>query len=150
MLRLIIAAILLTCLLPGCHKENGKRDYEMQLIFDSGDIFTDTGKIFEKSLKRRKGQEIHANIFNNFTFLKVKDKLVCSYRLWLDSDEPVAFASGLSGSFKGDVYFDGEYTQKGRAYTVEDGYFEFIWRNEVTGAPMNSIVYKGKWTLKRN
>jgi hypothetical protein len=122
----------------------------MRLQFDSGDVFTDYGTIQEKKLKRRKGQELHVNLFNGYTFLKVKDnKLVCSYRLYLDSDTPVAFASGMTGSFKGDVYFEGNYTQKGRAYTVDNGTFEFIWRNELTGQPMSSLIYTGKWTLKR-
>ncbi len=146
----IIPFLLVFIFLSGCHKENAKHDYEMRLMFDSGDIFTDNGKIFEKNLKRRKGQEIHVDVFNRYTFLKVKgNKLVCSYKLYLDSNTPVAFANGQSGSFKGDVYFEGEYSQKGRAYTVDNGNFEFIWRNESTGQPVNSIVYKGKWTLKR-
>lgn len=148
--RIIISILLTSLFLFGCHKENAKHDYKMQLVFDSGDVFTDYGKIQEKKIKQRKGQEVHVSIFNGYTFLKVKDsKFVCSYRLYLDSDTPVAFASGMTGSFKGDIYFEGNYTQKGRAYTVDDGTFEFIWRNEATGAPVNSIVYKGKWTLKR-
>jgi hypothetical protein len=150
MFRIIILLLLSCFVFSGCKKENGKHEYEMILTFDSGDVFSDHGKIFEKSLKRRKEQEIHVNIFDNYTFLKVKDnQLICSYKLSLESLKPVTFANGMSGFFNGDVYFEGTYTQKGRTYTVDDGTFEFIWRNETTGAPMNSTVYKGKWTLKR-
>ncbi|MNU89643.1 hypothetical protein D3C71_794880 [compost metagenome] len=146
----IIPILLISTFLSGCHKENAKHDYEMRLMFDSGDIFTDSGKIYEKKLKRRKGQELHVDVFNRYTFLKVNgNKFVCSYKLYLTSSTPVAFANGQSGSFKGDVYFEGEYSQKGRAYTVDNGTFEFIWRDQSTGAPVNSIVYKGTWTLKR-
>ena len=146
-----VIPILLVCvLLVGCHKENGKHDYEMRLLFDSGDVFTSIGTIAENKLKRRRGQELIVHVFNKYTFQKVNgNKFVCSYMLYLESDTPVAFANGQTGSFKGDIYFEGNYTQKGRAYTVDDGYFEFIWRDESTGQPVNSIVYKGKWTLKR-
>ncbi|MDR0803228.1 hypothetical protein [Fluviicola sp.] len=150
-IRIIPFLLVFTCVfLSGCHKENGKHTYEMRLMFDSGDVFTSSGTIAENKLKRRRGQELIVHVFNKYTFLKVKDnKFVCSYILYLNSNKPVAFANGMTGSFKGDVYFEGTYTQKGRAYTVDDGYFEFIWRNMTTGEPMSSIVYKGKWTLKR-
>ena len=149
-LKSIIPLLLISLFLFGCHKENGKKENEMVLTFNSGDVFKDSGKIQEKKITRRKGQEVHVSIFNGYTFLKVKDnKFVCSYRLWLESETPVAFANGMSGSFKGDIYFEGEYTQKGRAYTVDNGTFEFIWRNQTTGQPIDSIVHKGKWTLKR-
>lgn len=161
-----LVPILFTCfLLFGCHKENGKHEYEMQLLFDSGDIFTDTGKIFEKYKKSKKyneqihdafnikfsqGKALYIEVFNGYIFLKEGgNKFVCSDQLFLRSDSPVSFAGGQSGVFNGDIYFEGEYSQKGRAYTVDNGYFEFIWRDESTGQPVNSIIYKGKWTLKR-
>ena len=54
-----VIPILLVCvLLVGCHKENGKHDYEMRLLFDSGDVFTSIGTIAENKLKRRRGQEL--------------------------------------------------------------------------------------------
>ncbi len=151
MLGIRMMPFLLICLfLCGCKKENGKHTYEMRLIFDSGDVFTDYGKIEEKSLKRRKGQELYVDVFNGYMFLKVNDKkFICADKLFLRSDAPVAFAGGQSGVFNGDIYFEGNYTQKGRAYTVDNGTFEFIWRDDVTGEPVNSIVYKGKWTLER-
>ncbi len=146
----IISFLLICVFLAGCHKENGKHEYEMRLLFDSGDVFTSNGTIRENKLKRRKGQELYIDMFNGYMFLKVKDnKFVCTDPLYLTSSTPVAFANGQTGSFKGDVYFEGNYTQKGRAYTVDDGTFEFIWRDMTTGQPVNSIVYKGKWTLKR-
>lgn len=146
----IIPFLLVCLLLTSCKKENWKHEYEMRLVFDSGDVFTDSGKIQEKKLKRRRGQELYIDVFNGYMFLKVKgNKLICTDPLYLNSSTPVAFANGQSGSFKGDIYFEGNYTQKGRAYTVDNGTFEFIWRDESTGQPVNSIVYKGKWTLKR-
>ena len=166
MFKFNIISILFLCLfIAGCNKENGKHEYEMQLLFDSGDIFTEDGKIFEKFRKNKKYQEqikdgysikyangksLYIEVFNGYIFLKVDgNKFVCSDKLFLKSETPVAFANGMSGSFVGDIYFEGDYTQKGRAYTVDNGYFEFIWLNESTGQPMNSIVYTGKWTLKR-
>ncbi len=146
----IIPFLLFFLLLTGCKKENWKHEYEMRLVFDSGDVFTDSGKIQEKKLKRRKGQELYVDVFNGYMFLKLNDsKFICADQLYLTSSTPVAFANGQSGSFKGDIYFEGTYTQKGRAYTVDDGTFEFIWRDESTQQPVNSIVYKGKWTFKR-
>jgi hypothetical protein len=161
-----IIPILLACLfLAGCHKENGKHDYKMQLLFDSGDIFTSNGKMYEKQIHGKKyrdkihdafnlnesqGKAVYLEVFNGYIFLKEGDnKFVCSDQLFLRSDTPVAFANGLTGSINGDIYFEGNYTQKGRVYTVDNGTFEFIWRDLSTGQPINSIVYKGKWTLKR-
>lgn len=161
----IIPFVLFFLLISGCHKENGRHVYEMRLTFDSGDVFTDYGKIFEKyrnnqkykgqikdgfSIKSSDGKAFYIEVFNGYIFVKTSDKkLICSDQIYLDSNSPVAFANGQSGSFKGDIYFEGTYTQKGRAYAVKDGTFEFIWRNMETGQPVNSIVYKGKWTLER-
>lgn len=161
-----ILPILFACLfLAGCHKENGRHTYQLQLLFDSGDVFTDEGIMYEKKMHGKKyrdkihdafnlnesqGKAVYFEVFNGYIFLKEGDnKFICSDQIYLDSQSPVAFANGMSGSFKGDIYFEGEYTQKGRAYTVDNGTFEFIWRNETTGQPVNNIVYKGKWTLKR-
>ncbi|MNU89640.1 hypothetical protein D3C71_794850 [compost metagenome] len=161
-----IIPIFIACLLlAGCKKENGKHTYEMCLTFDSGDIFTDDGKMFEKHINGKKyrqqihdafnlnesqGKALYLEVFNGYIFLKEgSNKFVCSDQLYLTSSTPVAFANGQSGSFKGDVYFEGTYTQKGRAYTVDNGTFEFIWRDLSTGQPVNSIIYKGTWTLKR-
>lgn len=160
-----ITPILLACLLlTGCHKENGRHDYEMRLTFDSGDVFTDYGRMYEKKIHGKKyrdkihdafnlnesqGKAVYLEVFNGYIFLKEGEKFVCSDQLFLRSTDPVAFAGGQSGVFNGDIYFEGNYTQKGRKYTVDNGTFEFIWRDDVTGAPVNSIVYKGKWTLGR-
>ena len=166
MLGVRIIFVFITCLLlAGCKKENGRHVYEMRLVFDSGDVFTEYGKIFEKyrnnqkykqqikdgfSIKSSDGNAFYIEVFNGYIFLKTGDKkLICSDQIYLDSNSPVAFANGQSGSFKGDIYFEGNYTQKGRAYTVDNGTFEFIWRDESTQQPVNSIIYKGKWTLKR-
>ena len=166
MFRIRIILVFSACLLlAGCKKENGRHMYEMRLVFDSGDVFTEYGKIFEKyrnnqkykqqikdgfSIKSSDGNAFYIEVFNGYIFLKTGDKkLICSDQIYLDSNSPVAFANGQSGSFKGDIYFEGNYTQKGRAYTVDNGTFEFIWRDESTQQPVNSIVYKGKWTLKR-
>ncbi len=161
----IMTILLIGLFISGCHKENGKREYEMQLLFDSGDVFNDAGKIFEKYKKSKKyneqvhdafnikfaqGKALYIEVFNGYIFLKEGGgKFVCSDQIYLTSSTPVSFANGQTGSFKGDIYFEGNYTQKGRAYTVDDGTFEFIWRDMTTGQPVNSIVYKGKWTLKR-
>jgi hypothetical protein len=60
-----IIPILLTCLfLAGCHKENGKHEYEMRLKFDNGDVFTDYGKMFEKRIHGRKYREQIHDAFN--------------------------------------------------------------------------------------
>lgn len=126
----IVPILLLIILLTGCKKENGKHEYEMRMVFDSGDVFTDSGIIQEKKLTRRKDQEIYIDVFNGYMFLKIKEsKLICSDRLYLKSSTPVAFANGMTGNFNGDVYFEGNYTQKGRKYIVENGTFEFIWRD---------------------
>jgi hypothetical protein len=151
MFKIRIIPIFIICsILAGCKKENGKHDYEMRLAFDSGDVFTESGKIQEKKLERRKGQELYVDVFNGYTFLKVKDnKFICADKLFLRSSSPVNFAGGQTGAINGDIYFEGNYTQKGRKYIVENGTFEFIWRNEVTGASVDNQVHKGRWTLKR-
>ncbi|MDR0803230.1 hypothetical protein [Fluviicola sp.] len=152
MIGIRIIPLLLVCALlaGGCHKENGKHKYELRLLFDSGDVFLNTGVIKEKS-RDNKYRGFYVDVFTNgLHFLKVKDnQLVCSDEVTFLTNKPANFAGGMAGTFKGDIYLEGTYTQKGRAYTVDDGYFEFIWRNMTTGQPMSSIVYKGKWTLKR-
>ncbi len=146
-----IIPFLLVCILliGACKKENGKFAYEMRLMFDSGDTSVETGDINEKS-KDKRSRVMHVNIFNELIFIKVKDKqLVCSDEIAFRTTKPANFSNGTKTGFYGDIYFEGNYSQKGRAYTVEDGYFEFVWRNPTTGAPVDSIVHKGRWTLKR-
>ena len=157
--------VILICIitLSGCNKENGKHTYELRMTFDSGDVFAKSGKVYEKyrigkkhdgtpynfPLKGGKGNVFFADIFGGFQFLKMNDnRLVSSGYLNIGKADPTQFANQQNGSYEGQVYFERSYTQKGRAYTVEDGSFEFYWRNaEEFG--MNDTILKGKWTLKR-
>ena len=120
----------------GCSKENGKHEYEMQLLFDNGEVDKDEGIVSEKKLKESNGNAIYTTVFNDFYLLKVNEKLIGS----------VSRINVIGKS--GDIYFEGAYTRKGRAYIVENGYFEFIWRDEY-GNPVNNEILTGKWTLKR-
>lgn len=161
----IIPILFVFLLLAGCHKENGRHTYEMRLTFDSGDVFTEYGIMYEKPMHGKKyrdkihdafnlnesqGKAVYIEVFNGYILLKEGgNKFVCSDQLFLRSTKPVAFANGQTGAINGDIYLIGNYTQKGRAYTVDNGYFEFIWRDQTTGQPINDTVYKGKWTLRR-
>lgn len=139
MVKFGIIPLIACCLfISGCHKENGKHDYEIQLLFDNGSILTDVGTVTEKEtiVKKYHGKAIYTTVFNDYFFLKVNGKFICSGNL---------FADGKVG----EIYLEGAYTQKGRAYTVTDGYFEVIWR-DVYGNPLTNSVLTGKWTFKRN
>ncbi|WP_343747850.1 hypothetical protein [Fluviicola sp.] len=134
----IIPFIAICLFLSGCHKENGKRRYEIQLLFNNGDVLKDYGTVTEKeaNVKKYHGKAVYTTVFNDYLFLKVNGKFICSGDLIADGKH-------------GDLYLEGAYTQKGRAYTVEDGYFEVIWR-DVYGEPLTNSVLTGKWTFKRN
>ncbi|MNV21616.1 hypothetical protein D3C71_1125570 [compost metagenome] len=137
MLRIGIIPFIVICfLMSSCKKENGKREYEMQLLFDNGEVYKDEGIVSEKKMKQYDGTAIYTTVFNDYTFLKGNGKLICSGQLI------------IIGGKHGDIYFEGAYTQKGRAYIVEDGYFEVIWRDNA-GDPLTNSVLTGKWTLKR-
>ncbi|MNJ84746.1 hypothetical protein D3C87_22050 [compost metagenome] len=137
MLRFGIIPFIMFCfLISGCKKENGKREYEMQLLFDNGESYKDEGIVSEKKLKKYNGKAVYTTVFNDYFFLKVNGKLICSGQLI------------IIGGKHGDIYFEGAYTQKGRAYIVDDGYFEVIWRDNA-GDPLTNSVLTGKWTLKR-
>ncbi len=137
MLRIgIISCIVICFLISGCKKENGKHEYEMQLLFDNGEVYKDKGIVSEKKLKQYNGTAIYTTAFNDYFFLKVNDKLICSGQLT------------IIGGKHGDIYFEGTYTRKGRAYIVDDGYFEVIWRDNA-GDPLTNSVLTGKWTFKR-
>ena len=131
----IIPFIIICFLISGCHKENGKHEYEMQLLFDNGQILKDQGIVAENKLKQYHGNAIYTTVFNDYYLLKVNKKFICSSQINHDGNV-------------GDIYFEGAYTQKGRAYTVDNGYFEVIWR-DVYGAPLTNSVLTGKWTFKR-
>ena len=137
MIRPILIVLLLTGFFAsGCRKERGKREYEMQLLFDNGEFYKDEGVVAEHKLKQYNGNAIHTTAFNDYLFLKVNDKLV--------SSGPLIIVNGKHG----DIYFEGAYKRKGRAYMVDDGYFEVIWRDNA-GDPLTNSVLTGKWTLKR-
>ena len=135
MLRLIIVFLSVGFFVSGCRKENGKREYEMQLLFTNGDVLTDRGTVSEKKLKPYNSNAIYTTAFNDYFLLKVNGKLIGAGAL-------------IKNGKSGDVYFEGAYTQKGRAYIVDDGYFEVIWRDNA-GDPLTNSVLTGKWTLKR-
>lgn len=134
----IIPFIAICFLISGCRKENGKREYEIQLLFNNGEVYKDQGIVTEKetTVKKYHGNAVYTTVFNDYFFLKVNDKFICSGELI------------IPGGKHGDIYFEGAYTQKGRAYTVEDGYFEVIWRDNA-GDPLTNSVLTGKWTFKR-
>ncbi|MNJ84744.1 hypothetical protein D3C87_22030 [compost metagenome] len=139
MIRFLITPFLLAVFfVSGCRKENGKREYEIQLFFDNGEYYKNEGTITEKMPKVNKyhGDALYTTFFNDYYFLKVNDKLISSGQLII-----------INGN-NGDIYFEGAYTRKGRAYIVEDGYFEVIWRDNA-GDPLTNSVLTGKWTLKR-
>jgi hypothetical protein len=154
MFRIRLIPVFIICSLltvTGCKKENGKHSYEMKLMFDNGDVFKDSGIMYEKPIHGKKyrdkihhafnlnesqGKAVYIEVFNGYILLKVDDnKFVCSDQL---------FWEGLVG----DIYLEGNYTQKGRAYTVSDGHFEVIWQDE-SGNPLTNSVLTGQWTLKR-
>lgn len=130
----IIPFIMFCFLISGCKKENGKREYEMQLLFDNGEVLTDHGIVSEKKLKQYNSQAVYTTVFNDYFLLKVNGKLIGSGRI---------HKGGV-----GDIYFEGAYTRKGRAYVVDDGYFEVI-RRDIYGNPVPDSVLTGRWTLKR-
>lgn len=164
-MKIYFGIILLgTIVLTGCHKENGKNDYLMNLNFESGDVFTDEGVIHEKyhfgnkydgtpynnALKVGNGNVFYSTTFGERQFIKMdNNRLVNAGNMVLPKiSTPLHFANEQQGSCYGDIYLEGSYTQKGRAYTLENGTFEFYWRNaEVFG--MTDTILKGTWTLKR-
>lgn len=158
--------ILFCCLLTffSCKKENGKNLYQLTYQFNSGDIFTETGVIYEKYKKNKKylapidswGQSIikeETGLFLKFRSkmiaLTTEDKKILINEEWnCASQNPVVFANNLIGGFYGEIYMEGSYIQKGRAYSVENGTFEFYWRN-AEDFGMTDTILKGTWTLKR-
>ncbi len=137
MIRYILIVFLLTgFFISGCLKERGKREYEMQLLFDNGEVYKDEGIVDETKLSEYKGRAVYTTLFNDYYFLKLNDKLVCS--------GPLIIVNGKHG----DIYFEGAYKKKGRAFIVDDGYFEVIWRDNA-GDPLTNSVLTGRWTLKR-
>jgi hypothetical protein len=138
MIRSILIAFLLTgFFVSGCLKEKGKRKYEMQLLFDNGEVYKDEGVLDETKITEYNGKAVYTTFFNDYYFLKVNDKLV--------SSGPLIIVNGKNG----DIYFEGAYKKKGRAFTVDDGYFEVIWR-DAYGDPLTNLVLTGRWTLKRS
>ncbi|MDR0803317.1 hypothetical protein [Fluviicola sp.] len=162
-------------MLSACKKEIGKKEYTMTFRFESGDEISLTGKIFEKYKKNKKylseidggyslkmikemrglylefSNKVNKKANNTTIALKVSDKKLIwndDWRFWLEN--PTMFANNNSGSFTGDVEMEGTYTQKGRAYTVENGDFKFYWRNADEDFGMNDTILKDKWTLKRS
>lgn len=137
MIRSILIAFLLTgFFVSGCLKERGKREYEMQLLFDNGEVYKDQGIVAEHKLSKYNGKAIYTTVFDDYFFLKVNDKLISSGQLII-----------VNGKH-GDIYFEGAYKRKGRAYIVDDGYFEVIWRDNA-GDPLTNSILTGRWTLKR-
>lgn len=156
-------------MISACKKEIGKKEYTMNFRFESGDEISLTGKIFEKykkykkylneidggySLKLIDGVGLYMKFYsfevsNTTTALKMSDKkLICNDEWKLMFGNPITFANNQSGLITGEIELEGTYTQKGRAYTVENGDFKFYWRNaEEFG--MTDTILKGTWSLKR-
>ncbi|MDR0801128.1 hypothetical protein [Fluviicola sp.] len=157
-------------LLSACKKEIGKKEYTMTFRFESGDEISLTGKIFEKYKKNKKylseinggyslklieemgGLYMEFNSHNTAVALKISDQQLILNRAWrFGFVNPAAiFANNQPGLVTGNVEMEGTYTQKGRAYTVENGDFKFYWRNADEDFGMNDTILKGKWTLKRS
>jgi hypothetical protein len=161
-------------MLSACKKEIGKKEYTMTFRFESGGEISLTGKIYEKNKKNKKYQgqidggvpmveiekvglymEFYSYKANNTTIttgaIKSADKkLIVNSAKWKFWNEfPPISPNNQSGQFIGTMYLEGSYTQKGRAYIVEDGDFEFYWQN-AEDFGMNDTILKGKWTLKRS
>ncbi|MDR0801913.1 hypothetical protein [Fluviicola sp.] len=155
-------------MLSACKKEIGKKEYTMTFRFESGDEISLTGKIFEKYKKNKKylseidggyplilidGRGLYMEFRNNNTTIALKTsdkKLICNDNWNFMFKNPTIFANNQSGLVTGNVEMEGTYTQKGRAYTVENGDFKFYWRNADEDFGMNDTILKGKWTLKRS
>ncbi|AEA43833.1 hypothetical protein [Fluviicola taffensis] len=152
--------------LTSCKKEIGKKEYLLQFEFENGHKTELTGKIFEKNKTNKKykaqiayGYSMHyidgKGLYFDFGYsnttmiLKTDDQKLIGNSSWtFGKIEPALGTTSFSGNTFGDLYLEGSYTQKGRAYSVENGTFEFYWRNaEPYG--MQDTILKGKWTLKR-
>jgi hypothetical protein len=159
---LLFFITILIIFLTSCKKEIGKMEYILSFQFQSGSTIDLTGRIFEKDRKSKKYKDqiddgywmkeiekkgLYLDFANDNTTMALKSPdniLICNdhWEFWKN------FPLIQSGHAEGDIYLEGSYTQKGRAYTVENGTFEFYWRNaEVFG--MTDTILKGTWTLKR-
>lgn len=141
--------LLISLIFMSCKKENGRHEYVLQLIYDNGTINSFKCKIYEKYRKNKKYNEQFSNKFNakvndgkaiyltygGYIFLKINNKLICSEQIF-------------TYNYINDVYFEGEYTQKGNRYTVENGYFEEI-KRDLGGNPLDTVFQKGRWSLQR-
>lgn len=150
-------------LLGSCHKENAKKEYEMVLFFETGDIWKSDGRIFEKNKKYRKYENdlkntyfndfwiknhLFSSCFDGLDFVKYDERFGGHGMIKQQIESPVTFANNQTGYFEGTLVFEGNYTQKGRAYTVETGTFQFYWSNAWAFGEFDTII-NGTWSLKR-
>jgi hypothetical protein len=147
-----------------CKKENAKHEYEMTLFFETGDVWRSTGRIFEKDKRYKKYEEelksakdyfkigssnlVYIDCFDGIGVLKYDKKLGGGGKINNLIDIPVSFANNQTGIFQGTITMEGFYTQKGRAYTVETGTFQFYWSNAWSFGEFDTII-NGTWSLKR-
>lgn len=158
-----IVLFVMISVLFACKKENAKKEYEMYLHFDSDDHWKSFGRIFEKDKdygdyeeeladtefkKSWKKNQLYFSCFDGMNMLKYTKVFGGNGSIKESISTPVHFAGDQSGYFEGSLVLEGAYTQKGRAYTVESGTFQFYWSN-AEDFGMQDTIMKGTWSLKR-
>ena len=156
--------LLLTIFLFSCKKENAKVDYEILFTFSSGEQIKETGRIYEKPknyslsdnyelptkylMKRLKNILYFRNKETRLDLIKTDEqKIVGSNSIKLYFPK-ASFANQQAADCEGGINMEGDYNQKSRKYSVENGTFEYYWHNtEVYGK--NDTILTGAWTLKR-
>jgi len=165
-MRTLLLICGLAVLTAGCTKEVGKEPYAFELTFSTGEVIPFTAFIYEKAKDYENGNvshNINTHKQTNSIYLesdplpgmdlilvkKDEKKLIGINDLnaWRTSEQN--FAGGAEVQVYGIIEMDGDYTKKGKKFTVNNGVFTITWTNSSDyGEPANKVL-TGTWTLHR-
>ena len=157
MIKNIGFVILLLISFTSCFKEVAKKDYNLVLTFETGDVYIFTDVIYEKDKKYvvngsedevMKGYAKNMIMFGNrHLFLTDNKYLVGRFNDQLTISN-CGFANGQDIVTEGSIALEGKYKSPFRKFKVEEGAFTLHWGN-ATDYGMTDSLISGTWTLKR-
>jgi len=161
-----VVVIFMFLVAAGCTKEVGKEPYELVLSFDAGGSIPFTVFVYEKAKNYDNGNvahKINTKKQTNSIYIesiplpglelvllkKDKEKLIGLSRISAWKTTEISFASGQEVSVEGFIEMDGNYTKKGKKFTVSEGSFTITWNNSADyGEPSNKEI-SGVWSMNR-